>query len=95
MVCLYRVVTHHLGEFVRPLRWALTSCQMFEWAKRQHVDTLTDIQRAARLFYLLRLAFGGKVTAQTFDTCAASPRRSTCFASEKTLAPRTCACTGW
>jgi DNA adenine methylase len=74
LVCLYRVVTHHLDEFVRQFRWALTSRQMFEWAKLQHVDALTDIQRAARFYYLQRLAFGSKVTSRTFGTCASSPK---------------------
>jgi DNA adenine methylase len=74
LVCLYRVVTHHLDEFVRQFRWALTSRQMFEWAKLQHADTLTDIQRAARFYYLQRLSFGSKVTGRAFGTCATSPK---------------------
>jgi DNA adenine methylase len=41
---------------------------MFRWAQLQHVDTLTDIQRAARFYYLQKLAFGAKVTGQTFGT---------------------------
>lgn len=65
LVRLYRVVANHLDEFVRQFRWALTSREMFRWAQLQHVETLTDIQRAARFFYLQRLAFGGKVTGQT------------------------------
>lgn len=64
LVRLYRVVAHHLDEFVRQFRWALTSREMFRWAQLQHVDTLTDIQRAARFFYLQKLAFGGKVSGQ-------------------------------
>jgi len=74
LVRLYRVVANHLDEFVRQFRWALTSREMFRWAQLQHVDTLTDIQRAARFFYLQRLAFGGKVTGQNFGTAARSPK---------------------
>ena len=74
LVRLYRVVANHLDEFVRQFRWALTSREMFRWAQLQHVDTLTDIQRAARFFYLQRLAFGGKVTGQTFGTAGRSPK---------------------
>lgn len=74
LVCLYRVVANHMDEFVRQFRWALTSREMFRWAKLQHVDTLTDIQRAARFFYLQRLAFGGKVTGQTFGASPRSPK---------------------
>jgi len=70
LVRLYRVVANHLDEFVRQFRWALTSREMFRWAQLQHVDTLTDIQRAVRFFYLQRLAFSGKAAGQTFGTGA-------------------------
>lgn len=65
LVRLYRVVSHHLDEFVRQFRWALTSREMFKWAQMQVPETLTDIQRAARFFYLQRLSFGGKVEGRT------------------------------
>jgi DNA adenine methylase len=68
LVRLYRCVQHHLDELVRQFRWALVSREMFRWAQLQHADTLTDIQRAARFFYLQRLAFGGKVAGQTWGT---------------------------
>ncbi|WP_307753623.1 DNA adenine methylase [Xanthomonas albilineans] len=66
LVRLYRCVQHHLDEFVRQFRWSLVSRKMFEWAQLQHPETLTDIQRAARFYYLQKLAFGGKVTGQSF-----------------------------
>lgn len=65
LVRLYRVVAHHLDEFVRQFRWALTSREMFKWAQIQVPETLTDIQRAARFYYLQRLAFGAKVNGRT------------------------------
>lgn len=68
LVRLYRCVQHHFEELVRQFKWALASREMFRWAQLQHVDTLTDIQRAARFFYLQKLAFGGKVDGQTFGT---------------------------
>ena len=39
-----------------------------EWDRLQRVadDTLTDIQRAARFYYLVRNAFGAKVVGQSF-----------------------------
>src|SRR5690606_444664 len=61
---------HHLDEFVRQFRWALVSRQMFEWAQMEHPETLTDIQRAARFYYLQKLAFGGKVQGQSFGYVA-------------------------
>ncbi|KEC85397.1 DNA adenine methylase [Acinetobacter sp. ETR1] len=66
LINLYRVVQNHLDEFVRQIEWALTSRQIFAWEKSKAIDTLTDIQRAARFFYLQQHAFGGKVTGQNF-----------------------------
>lgn len=68
LVNLYRVVKNHVDEFVRQFRWAITSRQLFEWLQITPPETLTDIQRAARFYYLQRLAFGGRVTGQTFGT---------------------------
>ena len=68
LVCLYRVVQNHLEEFVRQFKWALSSRQVFEWQKMTRPDTLTDIQRAARFFYLQHHAFAAKVSGQTFGT---------------------------
>lgn len=73
LVRLYRCVQHHLDEFVRQFRWALTSREMFTWAKLQHPDTLTDIQRAARFYYLQRCCFGAKVSGQTFGVSHTQP----------------------
>jgi DNA adenine methylase len=75
LVRLYRCVQHHLEELCRQFKWALVSREMFRWAQLQHTDTLTDIQRAARFFYLQRLAFGGKVVGQNFGTSATTAPR--------------------
>lgn len=76
LVCLYRCVRHHLDEFVRMFRWSLVSRQMFEWAQMERPETLTDIQRAARFYYLQKLSFGAKVQGQSFGVVAsgAGPR---------------------
>jgi DNA adenine methylase len=65
LVRLYRVVANHLEEFCRQFRWALVSREMFRWAQLQNPETLTDIQRAVRFYYLQRLAFGGKVSGRS------------------------------
>ncbi|ENY6783332.1 DNA adenine methylase [Providencia rettgeri] len=75
LINLYRVLQHHLDEFVRQFRWALSSRQTFDWLQVTPPETLTDIQRAARFYYLQKAAFGGKVSEQTFGTaCARAPR---------------------
>lgn len=75
LVNLYRVVKWHLEEFVRQFKWALISRQIYGWLKQTPEETLTDIQRAARFYYLQKMAFGGKVANQTFGTATtAAPR---------------------
>lgn len=72
LINLYRVVQHHLEEFIRQFKWSLTSRQIFKWMQITPQETLTDIQRAARFYYLQRLAFGGKISGQTFGTSTTS-----------------------
>lgn len=69
LVNLYRVVQHHMEEFVHQFKYSLTSRKIFEWHKMTHPDTLTDIQRAVRFYYLQQLCFGSKVADQHFGTC--------------------------
>lgn len=73
LVNLYRVVQHHLEEFVRQFKWALTSRDVFKWLQDTPPETLTDIKRAARFYYLQHHAFGGKVEGQTFGTATTAP----------------------
>jgi DNA adenine methylase len=73
LVNLYRVVQHHLEEFVRQFKWALSSRQVFEWEKLKAPDTLTDIQRAARFFYLQQHAFGARLEGQNYGTATTGP----------------------
>ncbi|EOX7485841.1 DNA adenine methylase [Acinetobacter baumannii] len=72
LVNLYRVVQNHLEEFIRQFKWALVSRQMFEWLKNASTDLMTDIQRAARFYYLQQLAFGAKTSGQSFGTATTS-----------------------
>jgi DNA adenine methylase len=85
LVNLYRVVQHHLDELVRQFRWALVSRTLFDWAKLTDPRTLTDVQRAARFYYLQRNAFGGKVTSQTFGTSTTVPPRLNLLRMEEDL----------
>ncbi|MFM0598151.1 DNA adenine methylase [Paraburkholderia dilworthii] len=73
LVNLYRVVQHHLEEFVRTFKWALTSRQVFKWLQDTVPETLTDIHRAARFYYLQQNCFGGKVEGQSFGTATTAP----------------------
>jgi DNA adenine methylase len=72
LVNLYRCVQHHLEEFVRQFKWSLISRQMFTWLKSSRPETLTDIQRAARFYYIQKMAFGGKSVGPTFSMATTS-----------------------
>ncbi len=65
---LYRVVQFHLGEFARQFKWAVTSRELFKWYQSMPPEALTDIQRAARFYYLQQNAFGGYVHKPRFGT---------------------------
>jgi DNA adenine methylase len=73
VINLYRVVQNHLEEFVRQFKWALSSREIFKWMKSTPCETLTDIQRAARFYYLQHQAFGGRVQGQTWGTATTAP----------------------
>lgn len=75
LVNLYRVVKHHLDEFIRQFRWQLVAREEFDRLQTSPPSTLTDIQRAARFFFLQKTSFGAKVAGQTFGTDAGSPPR--------------------
>lgn len=68
LVNLYRVVQYHSDEFVKQFDWVLSSRQVFKQQKETKPETLTDIQRAARFYFLQQHAFGGKVSGQNFGT---------------------------
>ena len=68
---LFRVLQRHYQAFLDMIRWQLTSRAEFERLSATAVDTLTDLERAARFLYLQRTAFGGKVTGQNFGVSPA------------------------
>lgn len=72
LITFWRVLQNHLEEFLRYYKWSVTSREIFEIEKRKDPATLTDIQRAARYFYLQRHAFGGRVEGRTFGTATTS-----------------------
>lgn len=68
LVNLYRVVRHHLEELVRQFKWALVSREMYKWLQATPTETLTDVQRAARFYFLQKCAFGSRLVGATFGT---------------------------
>jgi DNA adenine methylase len=69
LVGLFRVLQNHLEEFCRMFKWCLVSRDWWkDWGSQLEAGGLTDIQRAARFYYIQRLGFGGKVHGRTYGT---------------------------
>ena len=85
IVTLYRVLQHHLEELIRYFRWVLLSRDEFERWLLVAPETLTDIQRAARFYYLQKLCFGGRVFGPTLGTSATKPPRLNLLRLEEDL----------
>lgn len=67
LICFYRVLQNHLEEFCRQFKFIVSSREWFEdWNRQLSAGGLTDIQRAARFYYLQRHSFSGEVIRRTF-----------------------------
>ena len=86
LIDCYRVIQNHLEEFLKQFKWLLSSRKLFEeWKQQQEAGGLTDIQRAARYYYLQRQAFGGNVRNRTFGASAARRPRVNLLRLEEEL----------
>ncbi len=75
LVNLYRIVQHHPEEFTRQFKWTLFTRKTFEEYCSPHQVGLTDIQRAARFYYLQQTAYGAKVGGRYFAPSPSGPSR--------------------
>ena len=73
IVNFFRVCQSHFEEFVRYLKYVLVSREWFRLFEMQDPDGLTDIQRAARFFYLQKNAFGGLIVKRNYHYCIVRP----------------------
>jgi DNA adenine methylase len=73
VVNFYRVAQRHYEELVRYLRFTIVSRRYYDLLKATNAETLTDIQRAARLLYLQKTSYAGRVTKQNFRTAVVQP----------------------
>ena len=86
LVCFYRVLQNHLEEFLKQFKWLLASREWFEdWKRQQDAGGLTDIQRAARYYYLQRLCFAGRVRGRTYGASPMSRPRINLLRMEEEL----------
>jgi len=73
IVNFFRVCQHHYQELVRYLGYCLMSRKWFELLSATSPETLTDIQRAGRFFYLQKNAFGGLIVRRNYHYTVAHP----------------------
>lgn len=72
LVAFYRVLQNHCEEFCRQFRFLLCSREWFhDWKNQLTAGGLTDIQKAARFYYVQRLGYGGKVVGRVFGKSVA------------------------
>lgn len=67
LVTLYRVIKNHLEEFIRYLKWILVARDEFGRFKDENPDTLTDIQKAVRFYYLIKNGYSSRMVKPTFS----------------------------
>ncbi len=82
---LYRCVKFHLVELVAQFRWMLVARDEFDRFLKTPADTLTDIQRAARFFYLAKTSFGARIVKPTFGIAATGAPRLNLLRIEEEL----------
>lgn len=66
----FRVLQRHHQAFMDEMKWKLGARAEFERLMAVDPETLTDLERSARFYYLQKLAFGGKVAGRTFGVDA-------------------------
>lgn len=85
LVTLYRVVKLHLDEFIRHFRWMLVSRDEFQRFLVERPETLTDIQRAVRFYYLTKTSHASRIASPTFGTATTRPPRLNLLRIEEEL----------
>ncbi|KZK99133.1 MULTISPECIES: DNA adenine methylase [unclassified Pseudovibrio] len=75
LVTLFRVLRSHSEILLQELSFMLASRIEFDALKKAGTTHMTDIQRAARFYYLQRLSFGGKSTGRSFGVSPDRPSR--------------------
>ncbi|MBS4869853.1 MAG: DNA adenine methylase [Eubacterium sp.] len=63
LINLYRCVKYHPDALQKELDFMLMSREQFFDQRERNLRGLTDIQRAARYFYIIKSSFGGKKTS--------------------------------
>jgi len=75
LVNFYRVVKHHRPAFIEQLDGQLIARDEFMRFLCTPPDVLTDIQRAARFYYVSKMSFGARVSSPSFGVAATGAPR--------------------
>jgi DNA adenine methylase len=73
IVNFFRVCQQHHDELLRCLKFVLVSREWFERLEKQNPESLTDIQKAVRFFYLRKTCYAGLVRHQNYNYSVVSP----------------------
>lgn len=66
IVNFLRICQWHHAELIRSMQYLVVSRKWYELLQRQDPETLTDIQRAARFFFILKNTYGARAIRQNF-----------------------------
>lgn len=58
LINLYKTIKYHPDALQKELEWALTSRELFFSERDKDIFTMTEIQRAARMFFIIKESFG-------------------------------------
>lgn len=70
LINLYRVFKYHFEALLTEFQTQLISRDEFYRLRSSDPETLTDIQRAARFYYMLRTCYGARLTNPSFSSNA-------------------------
>ncbi|MFC1555158.1 DNA adenine methylase [candidate division KSB1 bacterium] len=72
LINLFRIVQNHYSEFVRSMKDLYVSRTIFDELIGLPLSSLTDIKRAARLFYLLKVSFSARMQTYGYSIQSSS-----------------------
>jgi DNA adenine methylase len=78
-------VKHHLEEFIRYFKWILVSRDEFYRFRKESPETLTDIQKAVRFYYLLKLGYAARIKDPSFSIATTGKPRLNLLRIEEEL----------
>jgi len=75
LVNFFRVVKTCHRAFVQAFDWILVSRRLFKEFAAKKPEELDEIERAVRMYYIIRCSFGGKFRSPSFGYSKQSPSR--------------------